>query len=327
VSDSVARRTQVRATLLIAASACCFGSIAPLTVIALKSGAALQSIQAWRYLTTAIVLTAYAMWRPSPARLSVAGTSVNAASVAPWYAPQVLLIAGGGQATIATLALLALRWIPASTTAFLFYTYPAWVALIFALRGIEPLTGHRVAALALAIGGITAMVGAPSSAALHPLGLVCILSAALVYALYIPVLNSLQRQRPALDVARAIAVGGGLLFLIWAIVTNSLVAHHDVRSMLASLLQGVLSAGAFLGFLSGLARLGPVRTAITSTVEPFWTTMVGIVVLGQPLGAGTLVGGAAIMTAVLLLQRPDVASARLHSSSLHAGDQPGPPTP
>ena len=40
-------------------------------------------------------------------------------------------IAGGGQATVATLALVALRWIPAATEAsFLFYTFPAWVAVI-----------------------------------------------------------------------------------------------------------------------------------------------------------------------------------------------------
>ena len=323
MSDVATRRAQLRATLLIAASACCFGSIAPLTVIALKGGAELQSIQAWRYVTTAIVLTAYALWRPSPVRAPDRGGT----NVPPWYTPKVLLIAGGGQATIATLALMALRWLPASTTSFLFYTYPAWVAVLVALRGIEPLTPRRVLALVLAIGGITAMVGAPSSAALHPAGLMLILSAALVYALYIPLLNSLQRHRPGLDVARAIATGGAILFVTWALVTKTMLAHHDIRSIAASVMQGVLSAGAFLGFLAGLAQLGPVRTAITSTVEPFWTALVGIFVLGQPLGGGTVVGGIAIMTAVVLLQRPDVASARLHSSSSHVGGQPGPPTP
>ena len=65
--------------------------------------------------------------------------------------------------------------------------------------------------------------------------------------------------------------------------------------------------------LAGLRILGNVRTAITSTVEPFWTTLLGVVLLAQPVGTGTLVGGAAIMAAVLLLQRP-VASAPTRSS-------------
>ena len=65
--------------------------------------------------------------------------------------------------------------------------------------------------------------------------------------------------------------------------------------------------------MDGARVLGNVRTAITSTVEPFWTTMLGVVLLGQPVGVGTLIGGGAIMGAVLLLQRP-VASRSAQSS-------------
>ena len=57
------KRDVGRATLLVAISACCFGSISPLTVIALRHGAALQGVQAWRYATTASVLSLVAMWQ------------------------------------------------------------------------------------------------------------------------------------------------------------------------------------------------------------------------------------------------------------------------
>jgi drug/metabolite transporter (DMT)-like permease len=114
---------------------------------------------------------------------------------------------------------------------------------------------------------------------------------------------------------------------VWALATGTLFGHFDALTIGASMLQGLLSAGAFIGFLAGLAALGAVRTAITSTIEPFWTTMLGVVALGQPVGRGTLIGGAAIMGAVLLLQRPSVASAGLHSSSAQTGDQSGPSTP
>jgi drug/metabolite transporter (DMT)-like permease len=59
---------------------------------------------------------------------------------------------------------------------------------------------------------------------------------------------------------------------------------------------------AFLAFLRGLATIGPVRTAIVSTVEPFWAALLGSVVLGQQLGVRTLGGGLLIATAVVLLQ-------------------------
>lgn len=312
MNDSPDRRAVLRATLLVALSACCFGSISPLTLYALKQGVSLQGVQAWRYTTTAVIFVLYAWWRPSrtPAPL----VDDLGRPIAPWYSPRVMLIAGGGQVAVATLALTALRWIPAATEAFLFYTYPAWVAIITAARGTEKLDAIKVIALVLALGGIAAMVGAPDTASLHPLGLLCVISAALVYAFYIPILGDLQRVRAPIDVSRAISIAGASMFLAWALATDTLFAHFDARAIGASVLQGVLSSGAFLGFLAGLSTLGSVRTAITSTVEPFWTSLLGVVLLSQPIGTGTLLGGAAIMAAVLLLQRPSVASETLHSS-------------
>jgi drug/metabolite transporter (DMT)-like permease len=72
--------------------------------------------------------------------------------------------------------------------------------------------------------------------------------------------------------------------------------------------QGVLSAMAFLCFLEGLRILGAVRTAITSTVEPFWTTLLGVLLLGQLAGVGTFIGGVGIIIAVILLQVPNRAA-------------------
>ena len=298
-------REALRATLLIVLSACCFGSISPLTVIATGRGMELEALQAWRYGTSAVVLVGYGWWRRTPRR----------AGVVPWWHPRILLIAGGGQATVATLALMALRWIPAATASFLFYTFPAWVTLIAAIRGVEPIDRTRGIALALALGGIGCMVGAPSAASLHPLGVIAVLSGALVYALYIPVLGALQRDRAALDVARALAVGGAVAFGTWASVSGALFTAPGVIPAGAGVLQGLLSAVSFLAFLAGLRVLGPVRASITSTAEPFWTTMLGVLLLQQPVGAGTLIGGVAIMGAVLLLQRPAVARAPARSSA------------
>ncbi len=314
----------------MAISACCFGSISPLTVIALKSGAALQAIQAWRYVTTALLLTLYALWQQrarGTGELAPRQTADGLPVHGVWYAPLVLAIAGGGQAAVATLALLALRWIPAATSSFLFYSYPAWVAIFAAVRGIDRLDRAKSTALLLALGGIVAMVGAPDATRLHPAGVACVMAAALVYAVYIPVLGALQRSYAPLDVARAISIGGGCLFLAWSLATGTLFSHFDQQALGAAVLQGTLSAGAFIGFLAGLSSLGPVRTAITSSIEPFWTTLLGVMALQQPIGRGTVIGGALIMAAVLLLQRPSVASHRPDSSSAQTGDHVGHSTP
>jgi drug/metabolite transporter (DMT)-like permease len=59
----------------------------------------------------------------------------------------------------------------------------------------------------------------------------------------------------------------------------------------------------FIAFFRGLAVLGPVRTAIISTIEPFWTALMGALILSQPLTPRTALGGVLIAAAVILLQR------------------------
>ena len=66
-------------------------------------------------------------------------------------------------------------------------------------------------------------------------------------------------------------------------------------ALFSTVLPGVL-------FLMGLMRLGPVRTAIVSTVEPFLTALLGAMVLRQAITITTLLGGAMIVSAVVLLQ-------------------------
>ena len=51
-----------------------------------------------------------------------------------------------------------------------------------------------------------------------------------------------------------------------------------------------------------------IRRAIISTVEPFYTAILGAIVLGQQAGPGTFVGGGLIAAAVLLLQRQPTSS-------------------
>lgn len=310
------RASRLKGTIAVIVSACCFGSISPLTIIATGQGMALESVQTWRYVTTAVLLVGWGMIRRPAAGSTPASTPAPTAApiptgvwhpsstMVPWYAPHIVLQAGVGQASVATLALLALRWLPAATASFLFYTYPAWVAVFAAVRGTDRPDRTRVIALVLSLLGLGAMVGAPSAESLAPVGVMVILAAAIVYALYIPLLARLQTGRDPLDVARAIAVGGSVCFLTWSLSNGTLLSVPAPMALLASVAQGVISAAAFLGFLLGLRLLGSVRTAITSTVEPFWTTLLGITLLGQDVGIGTVVGGGAIMGAVLLLQRP-----------------------
>ena len=283
-------RALSRATLLVMFSACCFGSIPILITLATSSGARLVDILAWRYLIAAVLLV------------------VVSGGIAPVLAPGrrawlVIIFAGGGQAAIAFVSLSALRYIPVATLTFLFYTYPAWVAVMAAVRGTERMSGRRALALALSLAGIALMVGMPGAGGLHPIGALLALSSALMYAMYIPLIDGLGRGLPAAVTSVYATTGAGAILVAVAFAQGGLAPRFAPIGWTAVLILAVVcTVLAFLAFLHGLAEIGPVRTAIVSTIEPFWTALLGSVVLSQQIGPRTLAGGLLIAAAVILLQ-------------------------
>jgi drug/metabolite transporter (DMT)-like permease len=57
-------------------------------------------------------------------------------------------------------------------------------------------------------------------------------------------------------------------------------------------------------FFAGLSRVGPSTAAIASTIEPAVTVLLGAIVLGEMLGTTQAIGGALVLSAVLVLQAP-----------------------
>jgi drug/metabolite transporter (DMT)-like permease len=278
-----------RATLLIILSALSFGSISVLTVLITAAGVPLLTAMAWRYVLGLALLSVVAR----PGRLR---------AIPKQRIIQLLLIGGCGQALITYLSLHALEYIPVGPLAFLFYTYPAWVALLAALRKTERLTVLRVIALTLALAGVTIMVGAPTER-LHPVGVMLALGSALLYSAYLPALEHVQQGVPAIFATLLLIAGAAITFVIAALLVGELYLPSSIAVWSEIFVLALVSTViAFLTLIKGLAVLGPVRTAIIATVEPFFTATLGVLVLGNQLSVSTLVGGILIAAAVLLIQ-------------------------
>lgn len=280
-----------RASWLIVIAACGFGTLSIGVTLATRHGVSLSALMAWRYALAAPIL-------------AIAAGGLAKLHIPPRQALALIVLGGGGQTIVTWLSLSALEWLSAASLGFLFYTYPAWVTLFAAITGSERLTGARAAALALALVGITLMVGSPWSAPMPLQGVLRALGAAVVYALYIPLIH---RMRGALDASVAstyVIAGAGAVFLTVAGVSGTLFAGMTLPMWsIALLLAWFSTAVAFITFLRGLAVLGAVRTAILSTAEPFWTALLGALVLAQPVGLPTFAGGACIIAAIMMLQR------------------------
>lgn len=279
-----------RATALVLLAACCFGSVVVLTAVAQRAGASLGTVIFWRYLLGAGLLVFVA---GGPRRAWVGGRD----------GLRMLVIGGGGQAAVAWISLTALDYIPAATLGFLFYTYPAWVAIIAAARGTERLDATRIVALVLSLAGILLMVGSPWAAPMHPLGVALALGSALLYAFYIPIIGAVTSGRPPAVGAAHVTFGVALIAILAAPIIGFPAAMSPRAWGAVAVLAVFATAIAFIAFLRGLAVLGAVRTSIISTVEPFWTAILAAVLLGQQFRLATVAGGALIAVAVLLLQR------------------------
>lgn len=280
--------------VIIAASA--YGSLSILTTLGARIGVGLLPLMAWRYALATPVLAAIA----GPRELAAV----------PWRrALALFVVGGGGQSLVTYFSLSALAWMPAASLGFLFYTYPAWVAIFAAVAGVERLTPTRIAALALALFGITLMVGAPWDLALPWPGVWRALLSAIIYAAYIPLLHRLRGPLSPAAASAYLIAGAATIFLVAAHRNGGALAPMFAATVVplawayAAALALYSTVISFLTFLRGLEVLGAVRAAILSTTEPLFTAVLALLVLRQPLGLPTLFGGACIVAAILVLER------------------------
>ena len=284
---------------LVVLAASGYGALSIATTLAARDGVGLPTLMAWRYGLAAPILIVIAGM----------GTLVKV----PWRRAMALVVlGGGGQSLVTYLSLSALEWMPAASLGFLFYTYPAWVAVFAAVSGLERLTPVRVLALAAALGGITVMIGAPWDLALPLPGVIRALGSALIYALYIPMLHKLRGPLDAATASAFTIAGAAAVFVVMSVQEGGPVAAMTPLVYgLGALIAIWSTVITFIAFLRGLEVLGAVRTAILCTAEPFFTAVYALIILSQPITPATLAGGVLIIGAILLLERrtpatPDV---------------------
>lgn len=280
----------LRATALIVVAACCFGTLTTLTLLAVREGQSLLNVVFWRFFLAAVVLFAIT-WRTQRA------TPFGKAA---W---RLVVIGGIAQAAISYLSFKALDYLPVGQLAFLFYTYPAWIAGISAARGREKLTRERLVALVIAMAGIAVMVGSPANSTMSVLGVTMALGTAFLYALYLPMINDAQGQLPPTLSSFYLISGIAASFFVVSIAARQLTIPSGIKVWgLLVLLALVGTVVAFGALLAGVKVLGPVRTSIISTIEPFFTAMLGALVLGQALTVSIVIGGLMIAVAVIVLE-------------------------
>lgn len=267
-----------------------FASVSIITSLALAEDLPLAGVLTWRYALASVMLLGW---------LAATGWEVPSRR----DLPRLLLIGGVGQGIIVYLALSSLTYITPATLGFLFFTFPAWVAIVQAVRGAEALNRRRVLALALALVGVVVMVGAPQAADLDWRGVSLALGAAFLYGMFIPLLRWLQADNSITLTTTWTKIGAALMHVaVWGWQGGVTVSLSGRAWLLIGALAFFSTVLPSLFFLKAINVIGPVRTAIVSTVEPFLTALLAVLILSQGLRLPTIIGGALIGAAVWILQ-------------------------
>ena len=155
-----------------------------------------------------------------------------------------------------------------------------------------------------------------SGLTLDGLGVTAALSAAVAYAIYVLMAEHAVRWR---DPASLTAYGFLFAALFWAAVqplwrfptgrlddSVSLLGHLERFSLpVWLLLLYVVVAGTMITFLlvaAALRHISATRVGIVAMLEPVAASAVAFLWLGESFGAAQLVGGAIVLTAILLAQ-------------------------
>lgn len=190
---------------------------------------------------------------------------------------------------------------------------PVFVALSDWVFRRESPHARATAALVLALLGLALLMSGSLDAGEHGLwGAVLALANGAVFAA-ITVVNRVPVAglSPVPMTAIVFSIGGVLLVPVAAI--PGLGMATDVAGWSLTLVLGiVVTACAYVAYLSGLRTVTPFVATIVALLEPVIAAVLGAIVLGERLGPSGIVGGAALGAAVVLLRPQRDESEPIH---------------
>ncbi len=222
-----------------------------------------------------------------------------------WVPPRTLL--GLLFVTNALFGYLALTDLTAGTTTLLIFAFPALVVLWSRLLFRERLGPLKLGCLVLALTGCALTVDPlalfATGSAVSLAGVGWALLSALSNSWYATLAGPIGRNTPGLTVAAYSLPVTAACFLVYLVSRGGPTAGASVSGWLACIAIGALAGLSVCAVLSGIARIGSSQAAIVSTNEPTTAVLLGALVLSEPLKFITLLGGACIAAAIVLLSR------------------------
>lgn len=258
----------------------------------MKNGAATESILFFRYAFAVLLLGLFLLLRKQSFRVSKKQIGV-------------LFVLGLLYTSSSTFLFDAYEYIASGVATTLVFLYPVLVAIIMVFLKIVP-SWPVWLAIASTFGGVLIMTQSDGSQAINPIGVLLSIASALVYALFIVIIN---RSKAIADISNS-------LLTFYALMVGAIIFIGKILSSDTEITAGITTGSDWLN-LVGLALLptivstatlaiasrniGATKASVLGVFEPITAIIVGTLMFGEPLTTNIIVGISIAMVAVTFM--------------------------
>ena len=259
----------------------------------MNNGATIESILFFRYTFAVVLLASFLILTRQSFRITVRQAGV--------------LLALGLLYTSSSIFLFeAYNYIASGLATTLIFLYPVLVAIIMVFLRVVP-SWPVWLSIAATFGGVIIMTQGSGGDSLNPIGVALSLGSALVYALFIVIINR----------SKAIAQISNTLLTFYSLTVGAIVFLGKISFSEAPISAGITTGGDWLN-LAGLALLptivstatlaiatrniGATKASVLGVFEPITAILIGTLMFGEPLTTNILLGiGIAIVAVTFMI--------------------------
>ena len=182
----------------------------------------------------------------------------------------------------------------------IFFSYPIIVALVLILFYKEKLTLPTFLSLLLVVAGV-GVLSIKKGEALNYIGLGISLLGALVYALYILIVNKVRIESSGVKISFYSMLFSSLYFLVKSLLLRESITISSWALAGDLTLFAIITTSLSLVTLVYAVRyIGSTPTAIMGAFEPIVAVLISVGLFGEQLTPSLVIGGMVIITGVLI---------------------------
>jgi len=212
----------------------------------------------------------------------------------------VLIVLGLFYALSAEFLFIAYDFLSPGIASTIFFSYPIIVALVLILFYKEKLTLPTLLSLLLVVAGV-GVLSIKKGEALNYIGLGISLLGALVYALYILIVNKVRIEFSGVKISFYSMLFSSLYFLVKSLLLRESITISSWALAGDLTLFAIITTSLSLVTLVYAVRyIGSTPTAIMGAFEPIVAVLISVGLFGEQLTPSLVIGGMVIITGVLI---------------------------